>query len=74
MDVRPEPRWPASLALLVCVGLYIVRTLVGLLKGKVQVLDRPEGSGSLFEVDLPGRAIVNEALDSPTLEPTTASP
>ena len=32
MDVRPEPRWPASLALLVCVGLYIVlpnRLVVG---------------------------------------------
>ena len=32
MDVRPEPRWPASLALIVCVGLYIVlpnRLVVG---------------------------------------------
>lgn len=45
------------------VGLYIVRTLVGLLKGKVQVLDRKDGPGSLFEVDLPGRAIVSESLD-----------
>lgn len=53
------------------VGLYIVRTLVGLLKGKVQVLDREDGTGGLFEVDLPGRAIVNDSLDSsePTSEP-----
>ncbi len=31
-EARPEPRWPASLALLVCVGLYIVlpnRLVVG---------------------------------------------
>lgn len=47
------------------VGLYIVRTLVSLLKGKVRVLHRPVGSGSLFEVDLPGRAIISESLDSP---------
>ncbi|MFM9963933.1 MAG: sensor histidine kinase [Planctomycetaceae bacterium] len=46
------------------VGLYIVRTLVGLLKGKVQVLDRDDGPGSLFVVDLPGRAIVSETLDA----------
>jgi signal transduction histidine kinase len=46
------------------VGLYIVRTLVGLLKGKVQVLDRQDGSGGLFVVDLPGRAIVSESLDA----------
>ncbi len=53
------------------VGLYIVRTLVGLLKGKVRVLNRQVGSGSLFEVDLPGRAIINESLDSSTESPTT---
>lgn len=46
------------------VGLYIVRTLVGLLKGKVQVRDRAGEPGGLFEVNLPGRAIVNDALDS----------
>ncbi len=45
------------------VGLYIVRTLVGLLKGHVRVLDRPDGPGSLFEVDLPGRAIVGDSLE-----------
>lgn len=37
-------------------GLYIVRTLVHLLKGRVRVSDRPDGPGSVFEVDLPGRS------------------
>ena len=46
------------------VGLYIVRTLVGLLKGKVRVLDRENRIGSVFEVDLPGRAIVNDSLEN----------
>ena len=34
-------------------GLYIVRTLVHLLKGKITVYDRDDGRGSVFEVDLP---------------------
>ena len=46
------------------VGLYIVRTLVGLLKGKVRVLDRESGLGSVFEVELSGRAIVGDSLES----------
>jgi signal transduction histidine kinase len=37
-------------------GLYIVKTLVHFLKGKVAVSDRPDGPGSVFEVQLPGRA------------------
>ena len=37
-------------------GLYIVRTLVRILKGRIAVLDREGESGSVFEVDLPGRA------------------
>src|SRR5690606_18883847 len=37
-------------------GLYIVRTLVRILKGRITVLDREGESGSVFEVDLPGRA------------------
>jgi signal transduction histidine kinase len=37
-------------------GLYIVRTLVHLLKGKVRVYDRDGRSGSVFEVQLPGKA------------------
>ena len=35
-------------------GLYIVRTLVTLLHGRVRVFDRADGPGSVFEVDLPG--------------------
>jgi len=42
-------------------GLYIVRTLVHLLKGSVSVRDREGGTGSVFEVELPGRA---EACES----------
>lgn len=36
-------------------GLYIVYTLVRLMKGRVSVHGRPNQSGSVFEVDLPGR-------------------
>ena len=50
------------------VGLYIVRTLVGILKGTIKVLDRESSAGSLFEVNLPGRAIVGETLDSSAVE------
>lgn len=35
-------------------GLYIVRTLVHILKGKVAVYDRNGQPGSVFEVELPG--------------------
>jgi signal transduction histidine kinase len=38
-------------------GLYIVRTLVGLLKGRVIVADADSGPGSVFEVTLPGRQL-----------------
>jgi signal transduction histidine kinase len=38
-------------------GLYIVRTLVGLLKGRVVVLEAESGGGSVFEVTLPGRQL-----------------
>ena len=36
-------------------GLYIVYTLVRMMKGRVSVQDRPHQAGSVFEVDLPGR-------------------
>ena len=36
-------------------GLYIVRTLVHILKGKINVRDRVGARGSIFEVELPGR-------------------
>ena len=42
-------------------GLYIVHTLVRMLKGKVSVRARENGPGSVFEVELPGRA---ESCDS----------
>jgi len=38
-------------------GLYIVRTLVHILKGRVSVQDRSDQTGSVFEVELPGRAV-----------------
>jgi signal transduction histidine kinase len=36
-------------------GLYIVRTLVSRLGGKVRIRDRDRGSGTTFEVQLPGK-------------------
>jgi two-component system, OmpR family, phosphate regulon sensor histidine kinase PhoR len=42
-------------------GLYIVRTLVHMLKGKVTVRNREVGTGSMFEVTLPGRAELCES-------------
>jgi two-component system, OmpR family, phosphate regulon sensor histidine kinase PhoR len=35
-------------------GLYIVRTQVRRLRGSIRVCDRPDGSGAMFEVRLPG--------------------
>jgi len=35
-------------------GLYIVRTLVRRLRGQIKVRDRENGSGTVFEVQLPG--------------------
>lgn len=37
-------------------GLYIVKTLVHIMKGKISVRDRGNQPGSSFEVELPGRA------------------
>ena len=36
-------------------GLYIVRTLVHTLKGRIRVHPRDDQPGSVFEVELPGR-------------------
>jgi signal transduction histidine kinase len=36
-------------------GLYIVRTLVHTLKGRIRVQNRTDQPGSIFEVELPGR-------------------
>ena len=42
-------------------GLYIVRTLVGIMKGRVTISDGPDGVGSVFEVSLPGRLLAKTA-------------
>ncbi len=42
-------------------GLYIVRTLVHMLKGTITVQNRESGKGSIFEVSLPGRAELCES-------------
>jgi two-component system, OmpR family, phosphate regulon sensor histidine kinase PhoR len=42
-------------------GLYIVRTLVHMLKGTITVREREGGHGSVFEVSLPGRSELCES-------------
>lgn len=42
-------------------GLYIVRTLIHRLGGRIRVKDRDQGSGTTFEVQLTGRALVGDA-------------
>lgn len=39
-------------------GLYIVRTLVERLRGRIRVRDREGGTGTVFEVELPGVAAI----------------
>ena len=41
-------------------GLYIVRTLVKRLRGRIRVRDREQGHGTVFEVQLPGAAAGND--------------
>lgn len=36
-------------------GLYIVKTLVSIMKGRIHIIDAAQGDGSVFEVILPGR-------------------
>jgi signal transduction histidine kinase len=38
-------------------GLYIVRSMVGRLGGKIRIHDRERGTGAAFEVQLPGRML-----------------
>lgn len=38
-------------------GLYIVRMMLSRLGGKIRVRERERGSGAIFEVQLPGRAL-----------------
>ena len=48
-------------------GLYIVRTLVRRLRGRIQVRDQREGTGTVFEVELPGATpmIVRQGDEEP---------
>ncbi len=48
-------------------GLYIVRTLVERLRGRIRVRDREGGTGTVFEVELPGvaAAMPPEVTDEP---------
>ena len=41
-------------------GLYIVRTLVKRLRGRIRVRDTEEGTGTVFEVSLPGCTLIEE--------------
>ncbi len=47
-------------------GLYIVYTLVRRIRGKVKVLDRHSGPGTVFEISLPGRTA--EPVEEPVRE------
>jgi two-component system phosphate regulon sensor histidine kinase PhoR len=50
-------------------GLYIVRTLVSRLRGSIRVHDVKAGSGTMFEVCLPGRAAAVPATETTTVLP-----
>ena len=43
-------------------GLYIVRTLVGIMKGRITITDAPDGTGSVFQVLLPGKLIAEHGV------------
>lgn len=51
-------------------GLYIVKTLVGIMKGRITITDGPEGIGSVFEVTLPGR-VSRSQQDTPAKADTS---
>lgn len=42
-------------------GLYIVRSVVHRLRGRIHVRDRSDAKGSVFEIELPGRALERPA-------------
>ena len=56
-------------------GLYIVRTLLGILKGRISILDAPDGNGAVFEVVLPGRVVIpqNKVQQATTLKDQKSS-
>jgi len=49
LGLELEPEKPGT-----GLGLYIVRTLVRRLRGRIRVRDREQGPGTVFEVQLPG--------------------
>ena len=53
-------------------GLHIVRTLVSRLGGKIRVRDREGGSGTVFEVQLPGKARPAESAEPESADPEPA--
>lgn len=61
-------------------GLYIVKTLVGIMKGRIHVVTPPDGEGCVFEVVLPGRISQSDpdAPSSPSpvasTDPVTSAP
>jgi two-component system phosphate regulon sensor histidine kinase PhoR len=46
-------------------GLHIVRTIVGRLRGRVRVRERESGTGTVFEVTLPARAVATPVDPEP---------
>ncbi len=44
-------------------GLYIVRTLVTRMRGRIAVRDKPQGAGAVFEVQLPSAAPVTTTAE-----------
>lgn len=57
-------------------GLYIVRTLVGIMKGRITITDAPDGVGCVFQVLLPGKLIARhdeEKTDQPANDESAAS-
>ncbi len=51
-------------------GLYIVKTLVGILKGRAAVHDAPDKHGCVFEVVLPGRLASNSTPPDASMHTT----
>ena len=55
-------------------GLYIVRTLIGILKGRITITDAPDGVGSVFQVLLPGKLIADHGEKRATAETMDGEP
>jgi signal transduction histidine kinase len=54
-------------------GLYIVKSLVGKMKGKIYVHGRGALGGATFEVDLPGQSLAPEAVSVPPVRDVPAA-